>query len=503
MSVLLAIAMGVAISALVLLLVWVEWARAAADRTALSAEREPARARPPGSPPQVDAASPSDAPRREAPNERFLRYAEFSGDLGHTTTIGRPSDHARGVLYQAAWEHPFDGFQEHARRIARALANAGVPVHLRSIAPTYRVATPGSEEERVEATVSDLTNASISVYAATVIQVIPHKDVLARLAHPTALAAQVYTDEQWSALLRSRVLYTVYERGPIPASDAACLSKFGQVWVACQRDAAALVEAGLDHDRVRVVPVCFAPDDPMLALRSRGRDRGPTRFYHVGKWEPRKDARGIILAFMRAFRPGQAELYLKCLVTIAKFPGYPETPEDAVADALKDASVARNGWTAGQAATWITIQKGIMPASEIPKIHAWGDVYVSLSHGEGFDMPAFDARLAGNLLVYTPSGGPQDFAGAHDIRVRPRVEPEPAHPGYAWGEEARWLALDVHEAVTALRTADARVQSFPDSTPEWRAEALDLGSEYMSSFSAREVGRRVRQHLQDLAGEIT
>lgn len=421
----------------------------------------------------------------------LLDYAEHGGLLGgESSAVGRPAEHARGVLYQGPWQHPADGFQTHTRRVARALASTGVPVHLRAIMPLAGATATGSEEERIEESMRDLAHASIAQYSVLVQQVIPVPGFLDRITTPTALGAQIFTPEQWAQQLRARVLYVVYERAPVPPGDLVALRKVGQVWVACERDAEELRRSGVEGARVKVIPVPFASDDPLLSLRDRERSPGRPRLYHIGKWEPRKAGDRILGAFMRAFAPGEAELYMKTSLLNCSFDGWPSTPEVALAARIRDPKVKQNGWTLNNLFDDITIQTDVLPAAELVKIHAWGDVYCSLSRGEGFDMPGLDAKIAGNLLVYTPSGGPQDYALDSDVRVEPSGT-VPCHPVYAWGADARYLDFDVSAAAEAMQAAVAKIG---------QVKAGPVDQTRLADFSSARVGKKVRDALQELVG---
>lgn len=445
---------------------------------------------------------PPEAPSQQQQSGRhpLMAYHEFSGNLGAdgSATVGSPSAHPIGVLYQGPWEHPADGFNEHVRRAARALSRTGVPVHLRALRPVIATTAKGSEEEGIEASVADLLHASIGRYAVTVQQVVANPGLLDRITTPSRLAAQVYTDEQLAAQYAYRVLYTVYERAPIPPDDARAFGRVGQVWVACQRDAKSLREAGVAESKIRVIPACFMPDDPLLAFRSRRRQAGVPRFYHIGKWEPRKAADRVIGAFLRAFKPGEAELVVKTGLPRLSYDGFPGNPNAAVGARLHDPKVVANGWTSSNWGEWLRFETRRMPLAEIHKIHAWGDVYVSLSRGEGFDLPGLDAKLAGNLLVYTPSGGPQDYATDVDLRVEP-TGTVACNAVYGWEPEARYLDYDIDDAVKALRAAAAEVtlSRKRDEPPLWSGP---IESTNLVEFSAERVGQKIRAALQDVVG---
>lgn len=406
---------------------------------------------------------------------------------------GRPADVPLGVSYQAPWEQPGDGFQEHSRRAARALATAGCPVHLRSARPQIGDIDPG-----IEQAYADLTRASITRYSVSVHQIVPSPGLLGRLTTLSPSASRVCGERELALLNACRVLYTVWERSPVPDDDAAALSKVGQAWTACQASADALVASGVPAEKVRVVPVCYLPDDPHLRLRGRQRRPGPPRFLHIGKWEPRKSQDRLLLAFMRAFRPGEAELYFKTSQFAPKVDGYPQSPTHAIQRWITtDPMTKKNGWKWPDTkshddfgrelgAQGLKIYQAMMPAQMLVGMHGLADAYVSLSRGEGFDMPAFDSKLSGNLLVYTPSGGPQDFADKGDIRVEPSGRMK-CHALYNWGARATYLDYRMDAATDGFRRAAEALRG------RTHASAPDL-----SRFSAAEVGARMLGYLREV-----
>ena len=395
---------------------------------------------------------------------------------------GRPADVPLGVCYQAPWEEPGDGFNEHARRAARALTLAGCPVHLRGMKPFI-----GTLHPEVERASADMTRASISRYSAWVHQVVPSPGLLERLTTLSASAARVCGDKELALLNACRVLYTVWERSPAPPEDVKALSRVGQAWVACHDSAKTLIESGVPEAKVRVVRIPYFPDDPHLALQGRKRRPGPPRFLHIGKWEPRKAQNKLLGAFLRAFKPGEAELYFKTSQFAPKLTGYPDSVTHSLRAWMTSGPQPKNGWKWPEAkshddfakalsAQGIRIYQAMLPAAELVAMHAHADVYLSLSRGEGFDMPAFDSKLAGNLLVYTPSGGPQDFADESDFRVEP-ARRIPTHALYGW-PKSTYLDYEVSAAAEAMRAAAERVR---------KREAK--GAPDLSRFSARQVGK--------------
>lgn len=386
---------------------------------------------------------------------------------------GRPAQHERGVQWVGPWESASDGFASHTRTSARALANAGMPVQLRGISPRQDV------DEAVSGPISDLLTASIGKYEVRVVQIVPSLDAVAKwVTHPRLTATEA------AGRNAATVLYTVWERESLDRDLVALMSRAGALWTACRRSARALIEAGAPESKVSVVPLPYLQDDPLLRLAERPFRGGPPRFLHIGKWEPRKAQDRLLHGFLRAFRPGQAELILKTSKSAPDFDGYPRNANAAVESALADPRVVAKGWTEQNVSPSVRMIREQLTDAQIVALHSWADVYCTVSRGEGFDMPAFASALAGNRLIYTPCGGPEDFANEHDVLVQ-NCGSEPCDPWYEWEEGSTWTSVRVEDVANALAAAAAM--------PRQRL-ARDL-----SAFSATVVGKRMRALLESQA----
>ncbi len=401
---------------------------------------------------------------------------------------GEPAEHDRGVLYMGPWENEADGFSEHTRRCARALSMAGVPVHLRSGTPS--VHKPNRLTGRdLRDELADLLNQSIHQVSAMVHQLVPTGGSLDNATLREFTASQRYpqcgfTMEQQMEINRGRILSCVWERMDLSEVEAKALQRVAQVWVACRANLEMLEHHGITSGRY--VPIPYLPNDPLLELHGRKRRRGPVRFYAIGKWEPRKEHRNLIGAFLREFEPGEAKLWLKTSPRSPRMVDYPASPDECVTAWLKDEQVIAKGWSWDNIQKFVHIKKAVLPQKLILELHSVGDIYVSASRGEGFDMPAFDSKMAGNLMVYTPSGGPQDFAGRRDemVLVSGTVE---CHPFYEWGD-ARYLDYEVSELSAAMRRAWETVRRGK------ACRGMDL-----EPYSMQSVGQKMRSYIEELA----
>ncbi len=94
----------------------------------------------------------------------------------------------------------------------------------------------------------------------------------------------------------------------------------------------------------------------------------------------------------------------------------------------------------------------------IDAIHALGDCFVSLSHGEGWGMGAFDAAAAGKPVLMTGWGGQLDYLGAgypglidyHPVGVTGWL------PHASYQPTQSWAAADPGHAAALMRAAVAR-----------------------------------------------
>jgi hypothetical protein len=251
------------------------------------------------------------------------------------------------------------------------------------------------------------------------------------------------------------VAYTTWEGwSGMPPEMAADLAAFDQVWVPSSATARR-THAG--QARVVVVPHAF--DDESTVGRESPRPRPDTyRFYYIGAWNSRKNVEGVIRAYARAFDKG-----------------------DDVELLIQSAQAAPSACRIAQLATGIDPDK--MPVvrfsnrrmsdEQIQAVHDEAHCFVTAARGESWNIPAFDALLAGNHVISPAGLGSDDFlqrtsAALYDFTETPgfgdvRLIEDPSAPaGYAraqyvatQGLSARslWLEPNLIELANAMRFA--------------------------------------------------
>jgi len=415
------------------------------------------------------------------------------------TAPGEQASQPLGVVFQGSWRVGADGFARHTRETVKALAKVGVPIHLQAMHIGQGFVNEELPEE-VRA-LEYLTRTSFERNIICIKQVIwTGYEMLLSLIRPRSLLH--CPPQVVDSVLSRTIVYTVWERDRVNKDEVDLLNRLGQVWVTNQDTFKAFARSGVDADKLRVVPYCYEPDDvladpdpenPGKSIYSKGpswisHPRAATsavpagkRFYHIGKWESRKDHHRMIGSFLKAFRPTDDSSLLVKTSKFASGGGY-LTPDESVAYWLEDPTVQRNGWTTETFNKRVRIVQKKISEQDIQEIHRRNNIYLSIGHCEGWDIPAFEAKLAGNRLVYTDYGGPPEYATPDDIALPWKFVRVDA--AYKWGD-ARWAHVDAAKIVDALRSV---------KPPEKRVQSPSL----YSKFGRIAVGLRMRGYIQEL-----
>jgi glycosyltransferase involved in cell wall biosynthesis len=312
------------------------------------------------------------------------------------------------------------GFGRSATDFCRALLRAGVRVDIAAMSES-RWLPPDLEPHRVA--------------SATM-----HRDAV--IVHTLPLHCEKTLDlaAQWGDA-KKRIAYTTWETMTAPEHIALSLKAFDEVWTpsiasqyALSRHSGAYSpddhadDAPLEH--VAVIPHCFDPKDPFIerALyrqgksdtmgmgtvvrhgRALGRARAsssePVRFYWIGAWNARKNPHAVLRAFAHQFsNRDDVELVM----------------HSSGADAFQCyAALAQTGIPQNELPP-ISIHTQSLTDEEIWAMHMNGDVFVSASRGEAWNLPAFEAMLAGKVVIATKGLGSDDFLDS-EAQISPNAD---------------------------------------------------------------------------------
>ena len=196
------------------------------------------------------------------------------------------------------------------------------------------------------------------------------------------------------------VAYTTWEALTAPRSVLDPLfATFDQVWVPSQPNLMAFSgrgggQGGTDDTdrRLHVIPHTF--DERAARTRVGPTDSERFRFYYVGAWTVRKNPGSLIRAFANAFPAGsRAELVIHS----------PGCSLDAFVAALAATGLRQNELPT------ITLSNQRLSDESLAKLHADADCFVTASRGEAWNLPAFDAMLAGRHVITQYGLGSDEF----------------------------------------------------------------------------------------------
>ncbi|HSN01606.1 MAG TPA: glycosyltransferase [Rudaea sp.] len=365
----------------------------------------------------------------------------------------------RGVLYCGSGD--LSGYGQAAIAYVRALVNAGVPVQWipldwlpeRMAAGSWTL--PDGRPRRL------LEQCGTHGHLADVTALVGRTS--APVAHDTVIVQA--PPEAWPQVFESgkrNIGVTVWETDRAPAHWLPLMRLAERVIVPCEFNRTAFLRSGLERP-VHVVPHIrrhswreYAPSDVARARAKLGIPAGNRVFYTINAWDPRKNTPALVRAFARAFAAdAPVSLLIKTGATgHGDAPFYPVLPtRELVLQAMRDATAET-----GRQPAQIILVDAELDGDDIDLIHALGDIFVSLTHGEGWGLGAFEAATLGKPVIMTAWGGQCAFLGESWPGAVPcALEPVPLWPPHkpSYFPSQRWAAPVFDDAVARLRAIAA------------------------------------------------
>jgi len=271
------------------------------------------------------------------------------------------------------------GYGRAARELARALDVARVELDLRTVGPCGSDWSPETE---------GLPSHEIPDPDAVIVHTLPgdcHR-VLEIEGLQRGAGAKLVAYTTWEALTAP------------PELLQPLVESFDQIWVPSAPTAAAFAtalprtSAHNEPEMIRVIPHCY--DDSLALPERKYADEHRFRFYWVGAWTARKNPGGLIRAFAHAFTPGSsAELVIHS----------PGCSMDAFVAALAATGLEQRELPS------IVLSHQHLTEKSLAELHAEADCFVSATRGEAWNLPAFDALLAGRHVISQYGLGSDEF----------------------------------------------------------------------------------------------
>jgi len=338
------------------------------------------------------------------------------------------------------------GYDRHTRAFLKQLANLGRPVQL-----------------------SPLQHWSVDL---PVEMLDPWYETLLRPIDTHAALHFTMPTHCWPRPGKPNVNYTMFEADRIPAEWAARAAAVDCVALPTEACRRAWMESGVPERKLRIAPLgvdgeFFREPAPPLGLQApdgRPLDSFAHRFLNIAEMRPRKNHTGLVRAWLSATAAADdAVLILKCT-------GFQAGAFEAMRDDLLD--VQRELCRSLADAAPVILFSHVLSDAQMRSLYATATHYISMSHGEGWDLPMMESAAAGLTLIAPDHSAYSFYLTPQDALLIPSPSVPAAITGRVGAEDRvffdglRWWEPDHEAAVETIRGVIHRGLRPPDSPRE-------------------------------------
>lgn len=378
----------------------------------------------------------------------------------------------KGVLYIGPVKDQ-SGYGEACRNYILALNKAGVPLTVETRSFEANPPPVGTENER------------------KIIDSLIGKDVEFDIVivHLTPDLAPQYVAKYPGKYVIS---YTVWETSQLHPLWVDACNKMDEVWVPCQWNVDSFKSSGVTVPMLKIPhgidPESFSNvvDTPSFIS---GIDKENTFvFYSIMQWNTRKNPDGLLRAYFNAFKEkDDVRLVLKAYVGRGLSPQEDARQIKAIIGKLKsDMQLPYY--------PKISLITHSLSTDQMKSLHLFGDAYISLTHGEGFGLTAFEAGLAGNPVIMTGMGGNMEFLTEDNSYLVPYMWDYVYGMGnfnpWYWGSQ-QWGRPSLIEAADLMRYVYTHRE-------EAKEKAAVLQKRIVTEFSWEVVVRPMISRLKEI-----
>jgi hypothetical protein len=291
------------------------------------------------------------------------------------------------------------------------------------------------------------------------------------------------------------VSHTVWETDLLPGHWPALLNTVDRVIVPTEWNREVFVASGVTKPVV-VVPhvVCDpVPGDGGVPLALPA---DVVVFYTIARWDQRKAPAEVIRAFLHAFTAADPVALVVKTTPLAQYPAPGRWGQSSQLSGTTMLEIARIMRDYPRPAL-VRVEIEDWTPSQIAGLHTRGDCYVSLSHGEGWGIGAFDAAAHGNPVVMTGWGGQLAFLDANtsflvDYKLSSVRHWEPR----SYGPDQHWAIPSTDDAVEIMRGIAADLGAA-------RRRAAPLRAKVLHDFAPSRVVDTLLDVVPELAAAVS
>ncbi|GIP55057.1 glycosyltransferase [Paenibacillus vini] len=274
---------------------------------------------------------------------------------------------------------------------------------------------------------------------------------------------------------------TMFETDSLPRNWVENLKKITEVWVPSEFNRESFTAAGLNPERIYVLPASLDENkyNPDNIQRSLLRNGGPFRFLSVFDWSIRKGWDILLRAYFEEFRPDE-DVVLELKVNKFLEPG--TKIQDQIAALCKKLGVKNP--------PPVRLLESTMTEEELISTYAAADCFVLPSRGEGWGRPYMEAMAMKLPTIGTRWSGQLTYMNDNnsyliDIEGVVPVNPDLA-PFYYHGQ--RWAEPSVDHLKILMRSVFERRDEARRKGQKARA---DLFPKFSIQYTAKQIYERL------------
>ena len=239
---------------------------------------------------------------------------------------------------------------------------------------------------------------------------------------------------------RYKVGYTMLEVDGFPAEWVRQANRMDEVWVPSEFNRQSFLRSGLKRP-VHVVPLGVDTNHFHPGIHAYPNPLGEFVFLSLFEWGERKEPWLLLKAFNEVFSANEP-VRLLCKVIN-------RDPSVRIKEEIRRLRLKSSG---GKISYLFNLE---FPQYQLGSLYRSADCFVTISRGEGWDMPLMEAMACGLPAIATDWGAHTEFLHqdiAYPLRVRrtvPAVAKCPYYAGFSWAdpdpEHLRHLLREVYE----------------------------------------------------------
>lgn len=297
---------------------------------------------------------------------------------------------------------------------------------------------------------------------------------------------------------KKNILFTMWETDCLPSH-----------WIAlCNRCDAVVVPSTFCQDVFKksgvTVPVHILPIptdvhkfekvqvNPDLVEMTEGK----LIFYSIFQWGERKNPKALLNSYYSSF--GSKDDVLLIIKTHINGTDNEHLDVENKVKAIRN-NIKRNGSDYPK----VMLISNNLNENQIAQMHKVGDIYLSSTRGEGWNLPAFDAALAGNHIIATAFSSHMDFIDTYNhfkyqIYNRVPFQLEHCHnAGQLYTANQKWASVNIHEFSNRMKMA---YEDWKQNGKLTLQNRRDEYSNYLKTrYSRKEIGQKLLAIIKEIA----